>query len=115
MPGNPDIAVTIPAVIARHPDPAFVRAWTRMFNERRWRADLDINMLRKRGGDRRDAEDCSRSDEKEFFHRSGSSFLEKVGAAGGFLTAAQPMEPERGPPGCEEIFSQKTLLMVCAG
>jgi hypothetical protein len=64
-------------------------------------------MLRKRGGDRRDAEDCSRSDEKEFFHRSGS-FLGKVGAAGGFLIAAQPMEPERGSPGCGEIFSQKT-------
>jgi len=80
---DPDITVTIPAVVSIHPDPAFVRTGARMFNEGRRRTDLDVNVLGKRGGDRRDAEDCSRCDEKEFLHRSGSSFLEKCCCRGG--------------------------------
>jgi hypothetical protein len=65
--GNPDMGVSIPAVVAGDPDPAVVRTGTAMLNDYGWRANLDIDALRERQAG--DTEECSCSNEEQFlFH-----------------------------------------------
>lgn len=111
--GHPDISVSIPAVIASAPVPAWMGAGTGVFDkDMRW-SDLNIDAL---GEGRWKAEERSRGDEKEFLHRRGVFLsgenlhqvrLEIASAA------AQPMEPGEGRRVAEKIFSQNGEFMVC--
>jgi hypothetical protein len=116
--GNPDVGAAVPAMITVDPHPAFVRAWTRMFDDGRRRAHLHVNVLCEGRGDRGDAEKCGCCNEEQFFHRSGISFLEKVVdrlrfEIDGFT--AHPMEPEGFRRVADKIFSQTDAVMVCEG
>jgi hypothetical protein len=66
--GNPDIAGTVPAVVAVDPNPAFMRDGAGMFDDDGRRANLHIDPLCKCRGE---AEECGRSNEEQFLHRSG--------------------------------------------
>jgi hypothetical protein len=111
---DPDMGVSIPAVVATDPDPAGMRTGTAMFDDDGWRADLDIDVLRERHAG--DTEQCSGGNEKQFLsHGCGSSFRGKMGIVRGETSnaAAQPMEPGRGRGVAQKMFSQIASVMVC--
>lgn len=66
--GRPDVAGSIPAVIAADPDPAGVGARSGVLHDDGWWADADIDMLSEGRGQ---AEESSCSNKEELLHTRG--------------------------------------------
>jgi hypothetical protein len=66
--GRPNIAGSIPAVIAADPDPASVGARAGVLHDNGWWADANINMLSE---GRRQAEESSCSNKEKLLHTRG--------------------------------------------
>jgi hypothetical protein len=81
---NPDVSAAIPAVIAADPDPSIVGTRAGVFGPVVGRADLNVNALGKSGRNRRETEENSRRNEKQFLHKEWVFLSRKLGCSCGW-------------------------------